>query len=279
MTHDCQSPATAGEIGCRSCHQLWAELQDLRQLVDSYAQSAYSGRERGRRGGPLRPETLASKEPTVEHRKKTGVILPRGHTDKLLAAARAFDVERGGFFDAKWTIVQVWCLPGDVPSCWDAPLTPGAWGPSELVGDITWDGVAGDADELVLVIYAQQLIDFRRQRERQQAYEEAKRTGTPLRPRADVLTEADRASLCAWLEGKARELLRLADLQPAYVGTRCPFCADWTLYRGELLNGLVEHVTDAHPEQQVRSLNLGAPTTLTTAAGVFPLEEVHDFAR
>lgn len=32
MSHECQSPATAGEIGCRSCHQLWAELQEVRRL-------------------------------------------------------------------------------------------------------------------------------------------------------------------------------------------------------------------------------------------------------
>jgi hypothetical protein len=85
-------------------------------------------------------------------------------------------------------------------------------------------------------------------------------------------------ALFAWLEAKARNLIRLANLSPAVVGTRCPFCA-WVLPRGQLLNDLVDHVCAAHPGQQVRSVNLGEPTTITTDTGVYTLEDAEDFGQ
>jgi hypothetical protein len=214
-------------------------------------------------------------------RKNLGLVVDRPMVAKLVNSARAFDVERGGCYDACGAHqVQVWANPDDKPACWDAPFTPGAWGPSELVGDITWEWRPDDTAELCLEIYARELIDHRMKQARVREYEDCRRTGRPIRRFRveDVISGADREQLFAWLETKARDLLRLAQLQPAVVGTKCPWCG-FVLANGAFLNDLMDHIEEQHPERRVRSVRLGQDVTLDTPVGLVKLEPAVDFAQ
>jgi hypothetical protein len=86
-----------------------------------------------------------------------------------------------------------------------------------------------------------------------------------------VLTDADVASCLDWLEAKALELVRLARLRPTVIGTHCPWCPDWVLYRGEVFDRLLDHVADAHPDVTIWGVSLGDPCTLTTTRGTVTL--------
>jgi hypothetical protein len=195
---------------------------------------------------------------------------------KVRGTAVAYDVHGGYCYECRnCALVQVWCLPDDKPACWNAPLSGGAWGPSELVGDFEWvaDGTepcfwhpdAKAAYRAVVKVYGRGLMDHRRK-------QLAARNPRRMPPRGPtVLTDADVTSCLDWLEAKALELIRLARLAPTVIGTHCPWCADWVLYRGEVFDRLLDHVADAHPDVTIRGVTLSDPCTLTTTRGTVTL--------
>lgn len=217
--------------------------------------------------------------------RQLNVTLPRLSIQRLWDTARAFDVAKdpGNVYEACGCglggMVQFWSRPTDKPDCWDAPLTSGAWGQSDLVGDLHWDWLDdGQTASLRVEVYARELHDYRLKRARNEWYK-ARQQGNIISPpdRRNVLAEADNACLLDWLESKARALLRLASLAPVVLGLRCPYC-DWMLPVGRLLNDLLDHVTIVHPEVKILSVNLGSPTILVTTAGKMALQEVESFS-
>jgi hypothetical protein len=67
----------------------------------------------------------------------------------LLAAGRAFDLDRGGLYDARSGVVNVWASPDDKPACWDRPITRGALRyPREYAGALGWDWRDDDRADL-----------------------------------------------------------------------------------------------------------------------------------
>lgn len=199
-----------------------------------------------------------------ERGKDLSIIVDRATITKILSTGHAFDINKGGLYDARSGVVNFWCKPDDKPTCWDKEILPGDLGhPCEYVGKLYWDWQDDERAKLRLDCTPYQLLDARR-KERKPRY------GQP------ILTEDEWTSLMTWLEQKTAELLRLVDLHPTITGTRCPFC-DFVLPIGEFLNALVEHVDSTHREVKVTGIALGNPAVLITSAGDKPLQDAESF--
>lgn len=201
--------------------------------------------------------------------RKLNATMSAANVERLRSTAHAFDVakapglniyERCGI--GTCGIVQIWCVPNDKPSCWDAPLSPGAWGQSELVGEIDWQEQPDGLYELLVRVYGRALREHRQKQAREQGQQNWRQV---------VFSSQEEQALLDWLEQKARNLIRLAELEDHVVGLCCPYC-DWVLYQGELLNGLVDHVIGNHPQVKVTGVVLSDPILLQTNQGDMPLQ-------
>ena len=174
----------------------------------------------------------------------------------LLAAAAAFDLERGGLCDARFGLANFWCAPDDRPLCWDAEITRGCLThPRAYVGALGWDWLDDDRVALHVEADPYDLLDRR-----------------PRRP----LTETDWADILGWLRRQALALVRLAALSPRVAGTRCPLCP-FVLPAGEPLNGLLDHIAGQHPAVRLRGIGTGDAPALRTDRGDLPLRPVEAF--
>ena len=197
-------------------------------------------------------------------RRDLGLVVTRSLIERIRDTARAFDINRGGHADNRSGCVNWWCSPDDHPACWTAPIWPGGLDyPRDLVGTLDWDWPDQDHCRLYVEASPYELLDHLRRT----------LTDRPMRER--VPSPADWAQILDWLEEKARELVRLADLAPSVVGVACPFC-DWVLPSGRLLNELVAHVAAQH--EPVTQLVLGDTVKIGTLSGVYALRPVESFA-
>ena len=189
-------------------------------------------------------------------RKALNITADRDFLRRLLAAGHAFDLERGGLYDARSGVINVWCSPDDKPPCWDVKIMPGGLShPREYVGALGWDWLNDDQAELHVEAAPYALLDHRRRRS---------------------LSEQEWQDILAWLREKAMGLVRLARLEPQVVGTRCPFCS-FVLPAGELLNDLLTHIGTDHPDVSLRGVVLGEAVVLQTDRGEFTLQAVERF--
>jgi hypothetical protein len=189
-------------------------------------------------------------------REVLNVRADRNLLRQLLATGRAWDLERGGQYDARSGVVNIWCSPDDKPACWDAKITPGGLShPREYVGGLGWKWQDDDHAELYVEAAPYALLDHRRRRS---------------------LSEQEWQDILAWLQEKAMGLVRLARLEPQVVGTRCPFCS-FVLPAGELLNDLLAHIATNHPDVSLRGVVLGEAVILQTDRGEFTLQAVEQF--
>lgn len=82
-------------------------------------------------------------------REALNVRADRNLLRQLLAAGHAWDLERGGLYDARSGVVNVWCSPTDKPACWDRPIRRGGLSyPKEYVGGLYWEWQDDDQAEL-----------------------------------------------------------------------------------------------------------------------------------
>jgi hypothetical protein len=189
-------------------------------------------------------------------REVLNVRADRNLLRQLLATGHGFDLERGGLYDARSGVVNVWASPDDKPACWNRPISRGGLRyPREYVGALGWDWRDDDHAELYVEAAPYALLDQRRRK---------------------PLTEQEWQEILAWLHEKALALIRLARLEPLVVGVHCPFCP-FVLPTGQLLNGLLEHIAGAHPEVRLRGVTLAAPSVLSTDRGEFPLRSAERF--
>lgn len=193
---------------------------------------------------------MRSRPQTPRYQAVPGRTGDRKTVQNLLRTGHAFDIEKGGYFDAHSGCVNFWCGPDDKPACWDVPIDKGAFDePRSFVGILDWEW-----DDKV------ETCTFRL---------EASPYDLPI----SRLNETQWEQIFAWLRQKADELFRLADIQPGRKGIPCPFCKEFTLYPDEMLNGLIDHVAENHKDVKIKSVSLGSPTVLQTDQGNFPLQE------
>jgi hypothetical protein len=166
---------------------------------------------------------------------------------RMLDVARQFDINKGGHYDGSGgMVVNVWCAPDDKPVCWDVPINQGGLDyPREFVGTIRFELLTDDTYQLELEALPYELY---RERER------------PRKP-----SEAELGQCLNWIEVKAQELLRLADLHPDIVGLKCPFC-NYIHPTGELLNDMLTHIQDVHGTS-ILGLTLSDPPYITVDGG------------
>jgi hypothetical protein len=189
-------------------------------------------------------------------RELLNITADRDLLRQLLATGRAWDLERGGLYDARSGVVNIWCSPDDKPACWDVKITPGGLShPREYVGALGWEWLDDDQAELHVEAAPYALLDHRRRK---------------------PLTEQEWQEVLAWLREKAMGLVRLARLEPQVVGTRCPFCS-FVLPAGELLNDLLTHIAANHADVSLRGVVLGEAIVLQTDRGEFILQPVERF--
>jgi hypothetical protein len=194
---------------------------------------------------------------TIMRRESLSLTVEREFLQRLLATGRAFDLERGGLYDARSGVVNVWCSPDDKPTCWNRPISRGGLSyPREYVGALCWEWQDDDRAALYVEAVPYALSDHRRRRE--------------------PLPEQAWQELLAWLREKAMGLIRLARLEPRVIGTHCPFC-DFILPTSALLNGLLEHIATSHPDVQLRGLTLSEAPILATDRGEFILRSAERF--
>jgi hypothetical protein len=190
-------------------------------------------------------------------RELLNITADRDLLRQLLATGRAWDLERGGLYDARSGVVNIWCSPDDKPACWDRPISRGGLRyPREYVGGLGWEWRDDDHAELCVEAAPYALLDQRRRRS---------------------LSEQEWQGILAWLREKAMGLVRLARLEPQVVGTRCPFCS-FVLPAGELLNDLLTHIAANHSDVSLRGVVLGEAVVLQTDRGDFTLQPVERFS-
>lgn len=179
--------------------------------------------------------------------RKTNLSVPDSLRDRILHVGSQFDINKGGHYDASGgMVVNVWCAPDDKPACWDAPIDCGALDHArEFVGTIRFEELTDGTYRLELEASPYELYHFR------------KRDKKP--------TDAELEVCLDWLEVKAQELVRLADLHPDVVGLRCPLC-EFILPPGQLLNDMIGHVQTEH-KVVVLGLTLSNPPYLTLDGG------------
>ena len=189
-------------------------------------------------------------------REILNLTVEREFLQRLLATGRAFDLERGGLYDARSGVVNLWCSPDDKPACWNRSISRGGLSyPREYVGALCWEWLHDDRAELYVEAAPYALIERRRR---------------------EPLPEMAWQEILAWVREKALGMVRLARLEPRVVGTCCPFCS-FVLPAGELLNGLLEHVTAAHPDLRLQGVTLGDTPLLTTDRGDFLIRPAERF--
>src|SRR5262245_53382297 len=97
-------------------------------------------------------------------REVLNVRADRDLLGQLLAAGRAWDLERGGLYDARSGVVNIWCSPDDKPACWDRPISRGGLRyPREYVGSLGWQW-QDDRAALYVEAAPYALLEVRRRR-------------------------------------------------------------------------------------------------------------------
>lgn len=174
---------------------------------------------------------------------------------KILAVGHEFDVNKGGYFDARSGCVNIWAGPEDKPTSWDAEIIQGALDyPRSYCGGLGWDWVYDEDANLYLDCQPFDLLE---------------KKGEP-----------DWDNLFEWLTVKAHFLLRMATIQETVLGTKCPLC-DFVLPSDRLLNELLDHISE---HGVVTSLCLGSPTTVTVSVNggvceTYPLRDATDLEK
>ena len=167
----------------------------------------------------------------------------------MLALGHLWDVDKGGLYDSRASVVNVWAAPEDHPSpSWDGvEITQGALAyPRSYLG-----GIMGDYDLKETVTLTLDVTPYDRL--------EARRAGQYPKPTEDEW---------AWLRAKADALVDAAErvLEPpgADAGIWCKLCD--RIVPCDLVNGFITHLQDAHGVK-VSALTLGDPSVLHTNVG------------
>lgn len=188
--------------------------------------------------------------PQPERRLTLNVALTRAEMRQLLHTGQQHDIEEGGLYDARSGCVNLWCIPEDKPACWDVEILAGGLSfARSYVGALEWEWDADDTAHAYIEVTPYDLLDARER---------------------DGLSAVQWEQLLSWTEEKTRDLLALARSAPQLVGTHCPFCA-FVLPTGALLNTLVTHIAQAHPQEKPTGLVIGKQSELITRNDKYPL--------
>ncbi len=96
-------------------------------------------------------------------RENLNVRADRSLLRQFLATGRAWDLERGGLYDARSGVVNIWCGPHDKPACWNQPISQGGLSyPREYVGGLYWEWHDDDQAELFVEAAPYTLLEQRR---------------------------------------------------------------------------------------------------------------------
>jgi len=186
---------------------------------------------------------------------KLNKVVDRQFVQKLLSVGRAFDVDQGGYYDARSGVVNFWCGPDNKPSCWPNDIKIGGLKhPRDYVGGLYWE-VEGDEFHLYLEADPFSLLEFR----------------SGDRYNKDCLSKDDSDSVFDWLKEQADGLIRLAGVSVESKGTKCPFC-DYVSPPTELLNDLMDHM-EGHDGVKVTGIFMGKSIVIETNRGDLTLEE------
>ena len=161
--------------------------------------------------------------------------------------AHQFDINAGGYCDTRMGTINFWCGPDDKPEGWEADITEGALDfPRAYVGCVNWEN-----GKLEIETAPYELMEQYQNKLPENLYENCRK----------------------WLKVKILELIRLADLMPDVVGTKCPLC-DFVLPPNHLFNELIKHMTI---HGRVTGIVMGEPVVVKINDVRYALEDAKEF--
>lgn len=186
--------------------------------------------------------------------KKLAISCTKADLVKILAVGREFDVDKGGYYDARSGAVNFWCGPEDKPSCWDQEIIQGALNyPRDYVSGLYWDFNEGTGKfDLRIDVVPYALLEKKK-----------------------ALTDEVWDKLIEWTEHQVKGIIRLAAIHETDLGTCCPFC-DFVLPVDYLLNDMLEHINEKHLDVKIKAVTVGGRPTLDTNKGRFVLKKKTD---
>lgn len=171
---------------------------------------------------------------------------------RMLALGHMWDINRGGLYDARSGVINLWVSPEDHPASWnDVAITQGALEyPRSYLGEI--EGAWQPDGTVVLTL---QVTPYERA--------ERQRRGYYPSPEEDEW---------AWLQAKANALVdtteRLLAPPGADQGVYCRFCD--APIRCQLLNDFLDHLVAVH-QVSISAVVLGERLEIHTNAGIILL--------
>jgi hypothetical protein len=192
--------------------------------------------------------------PKTEMGKSLDISCTQDEIRKILAVGHEFDINKGGYYDARSGCVNFWAGPEDKPTCWDKKILQGALDyPRDYVGGLYWEyNEEKNQFDLYINVTPYCLLDTKKS-----------------------LTEKEWQELIDWTEKQARGILRLAKMHEDDLGTCCPFC-EYVLPLKCLLNDLLDHITLKHKEIELKGLTIGCMPVIETNKGLFTLKKKTD---
>lgn len=170
---------------------------------------------------------------------------------KMQRVGKDFDVNKGGYCDARMGCINFWCGPDDKPEGWEQQIAQGALEyPRAVVGTLywKWNDDAGPFPPTLSI------------------------EASPYEL-GEIISEEMWENCLKWVEKKTLEIIRLADLQPENRGIKCPLC-DYVLPHGQMFNTLITHLTT---HGQVSNIVLGEHTKVRIDGKVYQLEAEESF--
>lgn len=167
----------------------------------------------------------------------------------MLKAARNFDIQNGGFFDARSGCVNVWASPNDKPPSWsDVVITKGELNyPRSYVGGV-YAKINDDFVELEISVTPYSRWDHEK--------------------RVSRLDRTPNIDEFEWVASKVDNLIEISESENKIIsseGILCRFCDK--LIKVSLLNEFIYHLVNEH-DVKIYSVLLGSDCiTMTTNIG------------
>lgn len=121
---------------------------------------------------------------------------------KMLGVGNLFDLNEGGYCDARGGCVNFWCGPDDKPNCWPGNIQRGALKyPRDYVGAVYFNWINDDEAKLVIEADPFRLFDMEEKISKDQVNE-----------------------ILNWLERKATNLYDIARMAPDCMEIDCHLC-------------------------------------------------------
>ncbi len=137
--------------------------------------------------------TNCTKEIMSEQKKYLDKVVDKKFIQRLLDIGHKLDINKGGIFDSRSGVVNIWASPTEKPSCWNEEIIQGCLDfPRDYVGGLYWEFQDENKYKLYIDASPYALLNG------------------PDRSENRVLSPQQWQNVINWLEEKSWDLIRLA---------------------------------------------------------------------